>query len=153
VDPTQVVDRLEPMRALLDARVSTWRFGAWLLGFFAAVAVLLAAVGLAASIAWWVTRRTREIGVRMALGADPRRVAMLVLGQGVGLAAGGIALGLAGAAGSTRFIASWLYGVPPLDPRTFAGCALGMLVVAALASYLPVRRAARIDPVVAGRAE
>lgn len=153
VDPTQVVDRVMPMQEMLDASVSTWRFGAWLLGLFAAMAVLLAAVGVAASMTWWVTQRTREIGVRMALGADANGVAALVMRQGLAVAAVGILLGLAGAAVSTRFIASWLYGITALDPRTFAASALGMLAVAAAASSLPARRASRVDPIVTLRAE
>ncbi|HYT65221.1 MAG TPA: ADOP family duplicated permease, partial [Vicinamibacterales bacterium] len=92
IDPSQVVDRIVPMQEILDARVSTPRFGAWLLGLFAGMALLLAAVGLAASIAWSVTQRTREIGVRMALGANPRHVAGLVLTQGLGLALAGVIL-------------------------------------------------------------
>jgi len=136
---------------MVDSRVSTWRFGAWLLGLFAGIAVLLAAVGLAASIAWWVAQRTREIGVRMALGAPPRRVALLVLAQGLGLALAGVAVGLAGAAASTRLLEGWLFGVTPLDRTTFIASAIGMLAIAALATYLPVRRATRIDPLVALR--
>jgi putative ABC transport system permease protein len=153
IDPTQVVDRVMPMQEMLDDTVSRWRFGAWLLGSFAAMAVLLAAVGLAASITWWVTQRTREIGVRMALGANANGVAALVMRQGLAVAVAGIALGLAGAAASTRLIASWLYGITPLDPRTFAASAVGMLAIAAAASYLPARRASRVDPIVALRAE
>jgi putative ABC transport system permease protein len=152
-DPTQVLDRVRPMTEILDATVSTPRFGAWLLGAFAAMALLLAAVGLAASIAWWVSQRTREIGVRMALGARPATVTRMFLRQGVALTLAGIALGLAGAAASTRLLESWLYGVTPLDPRVFTASAVGMLTIAVVASYLPARRAARIDPVVTLRAE
>ena len=151
IDPAQVVDRALPMQEMVDSRVSTWRFGAWLLGLFAGIAVLLAAVGLAASIAWWVAQRTREIGVRMALGAPPRRVALLVLAQGLGLALAGVTVGLAGAAASTRLLEGWLFGVTPLDRTTFIASAIGMLAIAALATYLPVRRATRIDPLVALR--
>jgi len=150
-DSAQVIDRIVPMQELLDGRVSTWRLGAWLLGAFAAIAIVLTAVGLAASIAWWVTQRSREIGIRMALGANPRDVWQMVLAQGVGLASAGVLLGLAGAAASTRLIASWLYGVTPMDPKTFAVSAAGMLVIAAVASYIPARRATRIDPLVALR--
>jgi putative ABC transport system permease protein len=153
VDPAQIVDRGTPMQEILDATVSTPRFGAWLFGLFAGIAVLLASVGLAASIAWWVAQRTREIGVRMALGASAGQVAGLVLRQGLALGATGVLLGLAGAAISTRLIAAWLYGVTPLDIPTFAWSAAGMLLIAALASYLPARRATRIDPLVALRAE
>jgi putative ABC transport system permease protein len=153
VDPTQVVDRIAPLQDTLDSGVSTPRFGAWVLGLFAAMAVLLAAVGLAASVAWWVTRRTREIGVRVALGARATDVARMVVGQTAALAAGGIVFGLAGAAASTRLLEGWLYGVTPLDVPTFAWSAGGMLLIALVASYLPARRAARVDPLVALRAE
>ena len=144
---------MTPLADLLDARVATWRFGAWLLGAFAGMALLLAAVGLASSIAWGVAQRTSEIGVRMALGAEPGQVTGLFLRQGLARTATGIVLGLAGAAASTRLLESWLYGVKPLDVPTFAWSAAGMLVIAALASYLPARRAARIDPLVTLRAE
>jgi putative ABC transport system permease protein len=153
IDPSQVADRLQPMPDLLDARVKTWRFGAWVLGLFAGMALALAAVGLAASIASWVAQRTREIGVRMALGAETGQVIRMFLRQGLALTTAGIVLGLAGAAASTRLLESWLYGVKPLDAPTFAWSAVGMLAIAALASYLPARRAARIDPLVTLRAE
>ena len=153
VDRNQVPDRFATLEETLDARVATWRFGAWLLGLFAAIALTLAAIGFAASIAWWVAQRTREIGVRMALGANPRQVTRLVVRQGLGLALTGIVLGLAGAAASTRLLESWLYGVKPLDLPSFAWSAAGMLVIAALASYLPARRAARIDPLITLKAE
>jgi putative ABC transport system permease protein len=153
VDADQMADRLMPLADMLDARVADWRFGAWLLGVFAAMALVLAAIGLAASIAWWVAQRSREIGVRMALGADAGQVAGLVVRQGLTLGGTGVVLGLAGAAASTRLLESWLYGVKPLDAPTFAWAAAGMLVIAALASYLPARRAARIDPLVTLRAE
>jgi cell division protein FtsX len=153
VDGAQFVDRFALFEDVIGARLATWRFGAWLLGVFAAMAVLLAAVGLAASIAWWVAQRTREIGVRIALGAHPAQVTRLFLRQGLTLAASGLVLGLAGAAASTRFLESWLYGVTPLNPAAFAGSAAVLLAIAALASYIPARRAARVDPLVALRAE
>jgi len=153
IDSTLLADRMTPLAELLDTRVATWRFGAWLLGVFAAMALLLAAVGLAAAMAWWVTQRTREIGVRMALGANAGDVSRMVVRQAAGIAAAGIVLGLAGAAASTRLIASWLYGVTPLDLPTFAWSATGMLAVAIGASYIPVRRASRVDPLVALRME
>jgi putative ABC transport system permease protein len=153
LDPLQVVDRILPLPAVLDASVSTPRFGAWLLGAFAVMAVLLAAVGLAASIAWWVAQRTREIGVRIALGADPAQVVRLFLARGMALAASGVVVGLAGAVTSTRLLRTWLYGVTPLDPATFAASAVALLAIACAAAYLPARRAARVDPLVALRAE
>jgi ABC-type antimicrobial peptide transport system permease subunit len=117
------------------------------------MAVALAAVGLAASIAWWVAQRTREIGVRMALGANAAQVTRLVVHQGLTLAVTGVVLGLAGAAASTRLLEGWLYGVTPLDTGTFAWSATAMLLTAGLASYLPARRATRIDPLVTLKAE
>jgi putative ABC transport system permease protein len=153
VDRTQVADRFATLEDTLGARVAYWRFGAWLLGLFAAMALLLAAIGLAASIAWWVAQRTREIGVRMALGANAAQVTRLFVKQGITVGVTGIVLGLAGAAALSRLLESWLYGVKPLDAPTFAWSAAGMLVIAALASYLPARRAARIDPLVTLRAE
>jgi putative ABC transport system permease protein len=153
LDSSQVADRFTPMTELLDARVKTWRFGAWMMGLFAAIAIALAVVGLTVSIASWVARRTREIGVRMALGAHPAQVTRLFLKQGFIVALIGIVLGLAGAAASTRLLQSWLYGVTPLDPPAFAWSAAAMLVVTALSAYIPARRAARVDPLTTLRAE
>jgi putative ABC transport system permease protein len=153
VDPTQVVDRIATYDDVIADRTATWRFGAWLLGAFAALAVVLAAVGLAASLAWQVAQRTREIGIRMALGARPSQVTRAVLMDGLLVTTAGLALGLAGAAASTRLLTSWLYGVTPLNPLAFAGSSVVLLAVAALASYIPARRAARVDPLVALRAE
>jgi len=153
VDPSQLVERVTPYETMLETGVAQWRFGAWLLGLFAAMALLLAAVGLAASMAWWVAQRTREIGVRMALGANAAQVTRLVVKQGLTLGVTGVVLGLAGASASTRLLEGWLYGVTPLDTATFAWSAAGMLAIAALASYLPARRATRIDPLVTLKAE
>ena len=153
IDGEQMADRLMPLADMLDTRVATWRFGAWLLGVFAVMAVILAAIGLGASIAWWVAQRTREIGVRMALGARPAQVTRVFMRQGLALTALGVALGLGGAAATTRFLQSWLYGVTPLNPAAFASSSLGLLAIAAVASYVPARRAARVDPLVALRAE
>jgi putative ABC transport system permease protein len=153
LDPSQVADRFMPMTDLLGDRVKSWRFGAWMMSLFAGIAIALAAIGLTVSIASWVARRTREIGVRMALGANPSQVTRMFMKQAFIVTLTGIVLGLAGAAASTRLLESWLYGVKPLDLPTFAWSAAGMLVIAALASYLPARRAARIDPLVTLRAE
>jgi len=124
-----------------------------LLSLFAALALLLAAVGVYGVIAFAVTRRTREIGIRIALGAREGRVLGLVLGQGMAPVAAGAVLGLAAAAGLTRLLSRLLYGVAPVDPGTFAAAALLLAGVAFAASWLPARRAARIDPVVALRME
>jgi putative ABC transport system permease protein len=153
VDPSIVVGEVERMPAVLERGMRRWRFGAWLLGVFAGLAVTLAAIGLMTTVGWWVRQRTRELGVRVALGASRRQVTRLVLRQGLALAAAGIVAGCAAAAGLTRFLESWIYGVTPLDPSTFVACAAGMLVIAAGAVFLPARRATSADPVVALRAE
>jgi putative ABC transport system permease protein len=153
VDPLQAADRIMPLADLLDDRVDSWRFGAWLLGAFAAIAVTLAAIGLAASTAWWITQRTREIGLRVALGASPRQVTLLVVRQALAIATAGTVIGLGGALASTRVLTSWLYGVSPLDLPTFLWSAMGILAIAAMVSYLPARRAARIDPMLSLRAD
>jgi putative ABC transport system permease protein len=151
--PTLVVEPVEPLRAMLDRRVGTPRLGAWLLGIFAGMAVALAAVGLMTTIGWWVSQRTRELGVRLALGASRAQVTRLVLGQGMALGAMGVGAGCLLAAGVTRYLRGWIYGVAPMDGLTFAGAAALMLVVAAFAICVPLRRALTIDPVVALRAD
>jgi ABC-type antimicrobial peptide transport system permease subunit len=105
------------------------------------------------TIGWWVHQRTRELGLRVALGATRGRVVRLVLRQGLTLAGLGIAAGSLAAMGLTGYLESSLYGVTPLDPKTFVGCAAGMLLVAVAAVLAPVRRAISVDPVVALRAE
>lgn len=129
------------------------RFAMALLTVFAVLAVLLAAVGLYGMIAHSVAQRTREIGVRVALGAEAADVARLVLGEAVGLAAVGIALGVAGGVAMTRALRAMLYGVGPTDPLTFVATALILAAVTLLASSLPARRALRVDPTEALRAE
>lgn len=151
--PDLVVGAPRPMVEYLGQRMATARFGAWILGALAALAVGLAAIGLMATIGWWVRQRTRELGVRIALGATRGGVTTLVVRQGMTLAALGVGLGCAGAVGVTRYLTGWIYGVTPLDKATFAGCAALMLVVAACAVYFPVRKATSVDPVVALRAE
>jgi putative ABC transport system permease protein len=151
--PDLVVEDVDPIPAMLDRSVRYWWFGAWLLGVFAALAVALAAVGLMTTIGWWVNQRRRELGVRMALGASRGEVMRLVFRQGLLLGTTGIVAGCVIAAGVTRYLEGWIYGVTALDVRTFAGCSVGMLCVAAIAVYFPVRRATSVDPVTALRAE
>ena len=151
--PDLVVVPPQPMERLIRQRLGTAPAGAWLLGVIAALAVGLAAIGLMTTIGWWVKQRTRELGVRIALGASRGGVTKLVFRQGMMLAALGVGLGCAAAAGVTRYLAGWIYGVTPLDTATFAGCAAGMLLIAMCAVYVPVRRATSVDPVVALRTE
>jgi hypothetical protein len=129
------------------------RMAGSLLAGFGALALLLAAVGLYGVLAFAVGQRTREIGIRMALGGRMRDIFVLVARYGVGLTATGVGLGLAGSAAVTRLLKSLLVGVSPTDPGTFAGVAAILLAVGALACVLPARRAAAVDPVVALRYE
>jgi putative ABC transport system permease protein len=113
------------------------------------VALVLAAIGIYGVMTNLVAQRTREIGIRIALGASARTVVRMVVGRGMGLTLVAVALGAAGAAALTRTLSTLLFGVGPLDPLTFVAAALVLGGVAVLASYLPARRAARVDPVVA----
>jgi len=129
------------------------RFSVVLFGAFAVIALLLAAVGIYGVISYSVARRTHEIGVRMALGAQRLDVQWMVLARGLRLTAVGIVVGLALSAAATRLLRSFLYGISPLDPVAFAGAVLAWVLIAMLASYLPARRAARIDPAISLRYE
>ena len=153
LDPDQSVSKLATMDALITDSLKPQRFNTTLMGVFAALALVLAAVGLYGVLAYTVVQRTHEIGIRLALGASSSAIIRLVLGQGLRLTLCGIALGMAGAFGLTRLLAHLLFGVSKTDPLTFAGIALLLLVVAALACWLPARRAAMVDPLAALRHE
>ena len=121
--------------------------------FFGALALVLACIGLYGLLSYEVARRTREIGIRMALGAQRRNLLRLVVGQGILLVLIGAAIGIATALGVTRFMSAMLYGIHADDPLTFAGVAILLTLVALLACYIPARRGMRVDPLVALRYE
>lgn len=148
LDPELPVFDVQPMADLVADSVAASRFYAGVLGLFAVIALLLAAVGLYGVLAFSVSERSREIGVRVALGAARGDVLRLVLRQGVSLAAAGLALGLVGAAGASHLLTSLLYGVTPTDPATFVAVPGVLAAAAVLACYFPARRALRLDPVV-----
>jgi len=147
------VAQVRTMEQLLAESVAQPRFRTLLLGIFAAVALLLAAVGIYGVISYSVSQRRHEIGIRMALGASRTDILRLVVGQGLKLAVIGTALGLAGAYGATRLLETLLFGVSTTDAVTFLGISGFLMVIAGLASYVPARRATRVDPMVALRHE
>jgi len=147
------VGRVQPMPQVVRERMFQPRVYGMMFGVFAAAALLLASVGLYGVMAYTVAQRTHEIGVRMSLGAQPRDVLRLVVRHGAGLAALGVAIGLPAAFGLARLLRGMLYGVSSSDPATFAGISLFLAAVALTASYLPARRAAQVDPMVALRSE
>jgi putative ABC transport system permease protein len=124
-----------------------------LLGIFSCAALVLAAVGIYGMVSYSVSQRTHEMGIRLAIGAERRDVLLLVLGHGARVALLGIAVGIAAALGLTRLMSNLLFGVSATDPLTFAGVAMLLTLVALVASYIPARRAMRVDPMVALRHE
>jgi predicted permease len=152
VDPQLGVDlNQQTMAELISASVARPRFNTFVLAAFAIVALALATVGIYGVLSHAVTQRTREIGIRMALGAAPSRVLATVVRQSLTLTGIGAAIGLVGAAAVTRYLESMLFELTPLDPSTFVGVVVLFLLVALLASYLPAARASRVDPLVALR--
>jgi predicted permease len=153
LDPDLPVNDLQPLEQLTAESVSQPRFYMLLLSIFAGVALALAAIGIFGVISYGVAQRTREIGVRVALGADPASVLRIVVGGALGLAGLGVGIGLLGALAGTRVLSGLLFGVTATDPATYAGVAALLMGVAALASWLPARAATRVDPAIALRAE
>jgi putative ABC transport system permease protein len=153
LDSNQPVYNVRPLEDVLGASLAARRFQMLLLGIFAAVALIMAAIGVYAVMAEFVTQRTHEIGIRMALGAHPHDVLALVVGQGIRMTVTGVAIGLAGAFALTRWMSSLLFGVSPTDLVTFAAVSLTITGVALLACYIPARRASRLDPIAAVRHE
>jgi putative ABC transport system permease protein len=153
IDPNQAISTIRSMDDIVSGSVAQPRFASQILGLFAILALVLAAVGLYGLIAYTVTQRTHEIGIRMALGAEPRDVLKLVIGQGLKLALAGAAIGIVGALALTRLMQGLLFQVSPTDPVTFVGVTALLTIVALAASYLPARRAMRVDPMIALRYE
>jgi len=153
VDPHQAVYSFHSMEDLVASSLAPRRFGMRLLGFFAATALFLAALGLYGVISYSVTQRKREIGIRLVMGAEEKKVMRMVLVQGLRLGVIGVAIGTAGSLAGARLIQNQLFGVSPFDPLTLAAMATILLSVTILASYLPARRAMRVDPTIALRPE
>jgi putative ABC transport system permease protein len=153
IDPDLPFTDIKTLQFYVDRAVEEPRFRAMLIAAFAVLALVLAAVGVFGLISYSVTQRTREIGIRVALGASPRQVLLAVVREGLTLAIVGIAVGLVSAVLATRALSAFLFGVGTTDPATFSAVALLLLVVALAASYIPSRRALKVDPVVALRAQ
>jgi putative ABC transport system permease protein len=153
VDPEMAFANVRPMERLVEGSLLSERLGSFMLGSFSLIALILAALGIYGVMANAVSQRTNEIGIRMALGAQISDVLRLVLGRGMVLTGLGLGIGLAGALAFTRVLKSFLHGISPTDPWTFAIIVFFLAVVSALACYLPARRAARINPMVALRQE
>jgi predicted permease len=151
IDPNQPVSSVRTMDDILSRLIAQRRFSMTLVVAFAALALVLAAIGAYGVTSYLVSQRTKEIGVRLALGADPRRVTRLVVLDGMRVGIAGLTLGIIGALTVTRLASSLLYGVSPRDPTTIIAVSSFLLVVVALANYFPARRASRVDPLIALR--
>jgi hypothetical protein len=153
LDPLLAVDAVRPLADRLRQQSATARFASLVLGAFSTVAVLLAAIGIYGIIAFVVSLSRREIAIRMALGASGRSVSAMIVRNGLALVLAGVALGLVASLVGTRVLASQLFGVSPTDPLTFVAMSAVLVSVALLASYLPAKRAAALDPQVALKTE
>jgi putative ABC transport system permease protein len=153
IDPNQPLVKVRTMEENIAASVAQPRFRTWLIGIFAAVALVLAAVGVYGVMSYTVTQRTSEIGIRVTLGAQPEDVFRTIVGEGLRLALAGVGAGIVAALAMTRVLQSFLFGVSAYDPLTFFGVAILLTMVAAAASFLPARRATLVDPMVALRYE
>jgi putative ABC transport system permease protein len=153
IDPSQPITGIRTMEQNVSRSISEPRFRTVLLAIFAGIALVLAAVGIFGVMAYSVAQRTREIGLRMALGASRSRVLLLILALGAGLTLMGVAIGLVVTFLVTRYLSSLLFNVPPYDPMTLAGVVGGLVIISLCACYLPARRATLVDPIVALREE
>jgi putative ABC transport system permease protein len=153
MDPRQRVGSIRSLEDIVASTTALSRFDAWLFASLAGLALVLTIIGIYGLLSFSVARRTSEIGTRMALGASRSSVLGLILKQGIWLVVAGLILGLAGALVVTRSLATLLHGVRPTDPLSYLGVSVLLLAVGLLASYLPARRATRVDPMVALRDE
>jgi putative ABC transport system permease protein len=153
IDSEIQLSRTSSMDDLITSSLKRPRFNLVLVAIFAATALLLAAIGIYGVMSYIVEQQTREIGIRSALGAKRSHILKLVIGRGVGMALIGVVLGIVAALGLTRFLAGLLYGVAAIDPITFGSISILLLIVAALACYIPARRATKVDPLIALRYE
>jgi putative ABC transport system permease protein len=153
LNPDQPMVKIRTMEENISTSVSLPRFRTVLLAIFAMSALLLSVVGLYGLMAYTVSQRVHEVGIRVALGAQSSDILKLIVGHGLKLVLIGVAVGLAGSFALTRLLATFLYGVTATDPVTFGGVALTLIVVAMVACYIPARRATRVDPIVALRYE
>ena len=153
IDPNQPIYNIRTMDEIRGESVAPQRLNLTLLSIFAGIALVLAIVGIYGVMSYSVTQRTHEIGIRMAIGAQPRDVFRMVIGHGMTLTIIGIAFGLVGAFALTRLMTTMLFGVKPTDPATFASIAVMLTGVALVACYIPGRRATKVDPVVSLRYE
>jgi len=151
MDKDVPIAKVSTMEQVLADSTAPRRFNLFLLNLFACLALLLALIGLYGALSYNVTAGTREIGIRMALGAQPRKIVQLVIRQGIGLVSLGVVCGLAASFGLTRLMKTLLFGVSATDPLTFVGTALLLPVVALLACWFPARRATKVDPLTALR--
>jgi putative ABC transport system permease protein len=153
IDKDQPMTLVKSMDQMRSESLASLRFNTIALSIFAAIGLILAAVGIYGVMAYSVGQRTHEIGIRMALGAQPASVLRMVLGQGMILVLIGVVIGLAASYGLTRIMTSLLFGVTATDPFTFASVAVALVLVALFANYIPARRATKVDPLIALREE
>ncbi|HAK56303.1 MAG TPA: multidrug ABC transporter substrate-binding protein, partial [Acidobacteria bacterium] len=153
LNPNLPIAGVQPLSRIYDRSMARTSFALVLLAVAAGVAVLLSVVGIYGVIAYVASQRTREIGIRMALGAQPGDVSQLFLRHGLAVTAVGVVVGLLGAVGLTRLMSAMLFGVTAMDPATYVAAAVGLGLTALLATYIPARRAANVDPAVTLRAD
>jgi putative ABC transport system permease protein len=153
VDPMQPIYHMASLDDVIAQSVAARRFHTGLIDLFAALALALCSVGVYGTIGYWVAERAREIGVRMALGATRRDIRLMVVGRASGLTAIGVVLGIGLSVVTSRMLSTLLFDVEPFDPATIATVSLLVLATGAGAAYIPARRAARLDPLIAIRGE